>query len=67
MSKPDVERLQDALDRLLVGNPERVKVTRRITLNKINREAGFANSYIYKFKSFINDVANPAIEKYNRT
>ncbi|HAS8621966.1 hypothetical protein ACS86_00700 [Vibrio alginolyticus] len=66
MSKPAVERLQDALDRLLVGKPERVKATGRITLNKINREAGFGQSYIHKFKSFINDVANPAIKKYNK-
>lgn len=65
MSKTAVERLQDALDRLLAGKPERVKATGRITLNKINLEAGFGQSYIHKFKSFITDVANPAIEKYN--
>ncbi|CAH1217860.1 conserved hypothetical protein [Vibrio harveyi] len=65
MSKLAVERLQEALDRLLEGKPERVKATGRLTLNKINREAGFGQSYIHKFKSFINETANPAIDEYN--
>ncbi|CAK1917886.1 KfrA N-terminal DNA-binding domain-containing protein [Vibrio crassostreae] len=65
MNKPAVERLQDALERLLEGKPERVKATGRLTLNKINREAGLGQSYIHKFKTFINETANPTIEKYN--
>lgn len=65
--KPAIERLQNALDRLLAGNPQRVKAKGRLTLNKINREAGFGQSYIHKFKSFINDIANPAIKKYNNS
>ena len=59
------ERLQNSLNRLLKRKPERVKATGRLTLNKINREAGFGQSYIHKFKSFIDEVANPAIERYN--
>lgn len=59
-------QLQDALDRLVKGKPERVKATGRLSLNKINQEAGLGHSYIHKFKPFINDVANPAIEKYNK-
>ena len=59
------ERLQNSLSRLLKRKPERVKATGRLTLNKINREAGFGQSYIHKFKSFIDEVANPAIERYN--
>ncbi|HFQ5440680.1 TPA: hypothetical protein ACGUPU_001705 [Vibrio vulnificus] len=66
MSEAAVERLQSALDRLLDGKPERVKASGRLTLNKINREAGFGQSYIHKFKKFIEEIANPAIEKYNR-
>lgn len=66
MSKRAVERLQDALERLLEGKPERVKAAGRLTLNKINREAGLGQSYIHKFKTFVNEVANPAIEEYNR-
>ncbi|WHT04836.1 hypothetical protein [Vibrio parahaemolyticus] len=66
MSEAAVERFQSALDRLLDGKPERVKASGRLTLNKINREAGFGQSYIHKFKKFIEVTANPAIEKYNR-
>ncbi|MFW1429729.1 hypothetical protein ACEV94_02280 [Vibrio parahaemolyticus] len=66
MSEAAVERFQSALDRLLDGKPERVKASGRLTLNKINREAGFGQSYIHKFKKFIEEIANPAIEKYNR-
>ncbi|HCG7279379.1 TPA: hypothetical protein NJ358_000105 [Vibrio parahaemolyticus] len=66
MSEAAVERFQSALDRLLDGKPERVKASGRLTLNKINREAGFGQSYIHKFKKFIKVTANPAIEKYNR-
>ncbi|HCE1977276.1 TPA: hypothetical protein NGS68_000542 [Vibrio parahaemolyticus] len=66
MSEQAIQRLQQALNRLLAGNPERVKATGRITLNKINNEAGFGRSYIHKFKTFINDVALPAIGEYNK-
>lgn len=65
MSEAAVERFQSALARLLDGKPERVKASGRLTLNKINREAGLGQSYIHKFKDFIKDVANPAIAKYN--
>ncbi|HCE1261403.1 TPA: hypothetical protein NJ132_000382 [Vibrio parahaemolyticus] len=66
MSEAAVERFQSALERLLDGKPERVKASGRLTLNKINREAGFGQSYIHKFKKFIEEIANPAIKKYNR-
>ncbi|MCK8077654.1 hypothetical protein MSG34_15930 [Vibrio sp. 1CM2L] len=66
MSSAAVDKFQSALDRLLDSKPERVKASGRLTLNKINREAGFAQSYIHKFKTFIKEIANPAIENYNR-
>ena len=53
-----------ALKRLLSGTPTRVKVTGKLTLNKINNEAGLRHSYIYKFDSFV-EYANPIIEKFN--
>ncbi|HFU9084597.1 TPA: hypothetical protein ACH7KA_005076, partial [Escherichia coli] len=37
----------------------------KLTLNKINNEAGLGNSYIHKFKDFIENEANPAIESFN--
>lgn len=58
-------RLHAALHRLLEGKPERVKKTGKLSLNKINNEAGLGHSYIHKFDDFVSNVANPAIEKYN--
>ncbi|RAS64475.1 hypothetical protein DET48_109117 [Vibrio diazotrophicus] len=61
------EKLQMALDRLTgkSGKPLRTKAKGRLTLNKINNEAGLGRSYIHKFKEFVDKVANPAIELYN--
>ncbi|MFS1983073.1 hypothetical protein BCU00_004115 [Vibrio breoganii] len=58
------DKLNSALDRLLKGCPQRVKPTGKITLNKINNEAGFGNSYIHKFPEFV-AYAKPLIEKFN--
>ncbi|EGR0412163.1 hypothetical protein GWZ53_12985 [Vibrio cholerae] len=59
------EKLKKALERLQAGKPVRTKAKGRLTLNKINNEAGLGRSYIHKFKDFVENVANPAIEKYN--
>ena len=37
-------KLKEALKRLIAGEPIRTKSTGRITLNKINKEAGLGNS-----------------------
>jgi hypothetical protein len=58
-------RLRVALERLLNGEGKRVRKTGKLSLNKVNDEAGLGHSYIHKFKDFINDEANPAIEAYN--
>lgn len=60
------EKLQMALDRLTGkgGKPLRTKAKGRLTLNKINNEAGLGRSYIHKFKEFV-AKANLAIEAYN--
>ncbi|MFA0331338.1 hypothetical protein AB4526_20000 [Vibrio cyclitrophicus] len=60
-----LEKLKKALCRLQNGKPLRTKVKGQLTLNKINNEAGLGRSYIHKFKDFVQNVANPAIEKYN--
>lgn len=59
------EKFIRALERLQAGKPVRTKAKGRLTLNKINNEAGLGRSYIHKFKDFVENVANPAIEKYN--
>ena len=59
------EKLKKALERLQAGKPVRTKAKGHLTLNKINNEAGLGRSYIHKFKDFVENVANPAIEKYN--
>ncbi|EOI8018416.1 hypothetical protein ACMVZR_003797 [Vibrio parahaemolyticus] len=60
-----LDELKKALERLLAGNPVRTKAKGQLTLNKINNEADLEQSYIHKFKDFVENVANPAIEKYN--
>lgn len=59
------DKLHKALERLLSGKPLRTKAKGQLTLNKINNEAGLGRSYIHKFKKFIDDVAEKAIENYN--
>lgn len=58
-------RLRAALERLISGKPERVSPSGKLTLNRINNEAGLGHSYIHKFGDFIKYEANPAIESFN--
>ncbi|MFB1072531.1 hypothetical protein [Vibrio diabolicus] len=58
-------KLAKALLRLQEGRPVRTKVRGKLTLNKINNEAGLGRSYIHKFKAFVEEIANPAIEELN--
>ena len=58
-------RLKAALDRILEGKPQRIELKGKLTLNKINNEAGLSNSYIHKFKGFI-EYAEPIIKNYNQ-
>ena len=57
-------RLHEALQRLLKGDNYRVARGGRLTLNKINNEAGLSNSYIHKFPDFVL-YAKPIIEEFN--
>ncbi len=59
------EKLHKALARLQNGTPLRTKAKGKLTLNKINNEAGLGRSYIHKFKEFIDKEAAPAIKKFN--
>lgn len=59
-------RLRAALQRLLDGKPERIKKIGKLSLNKINNEAGLGHSYIHKFKDFVENEATPAIEEFNK-
>lgn len=58
-------RLRAALERLISGKPERVSLSRKLTLNRINNEAGLGHSYIHKFEDFVKYEAHPAIESFN--
>ena len=58
-------RLRAALQRLLDGKPERLEKVGKLSLNKINKEAGLSHSYINKFKDFVTKEAEPAIEAFN--
>lgn len=57
-------KLHEALNRLLRGQPKRVKFKGKLTLNKVNNEAGLGNSYVHKFPDFV-EYAKPVIEDYN--
>lgn len=57
-------RLDAALQRLLSGKPTRVKASGKLTLNKINNEAGLGHSYIHKFQDFV-EKATVKINEYN--
>ncbi len=59
-------RLRAALQRLLDGKPERLEKVGKLSLNKINKEAGLSHSYINKFKDFVENEATPAIAEYNK-
>jgi len=59
-------RLRAALQRLLDGEPNRIKKTGKLSLNRINNEAGLGHSYIHKFKDFVQNEANPAIKEFNK-
>lgn len=56
--------LVNALQRLLDGKPLHVKATGKLTLNRINNEARLGNSYVHKFKEFV-DYAKPVVDEYN--
>ncbi|MCO6354861.1 hypothetical protein GBO14_09040 [Pseudoalteromonas shioyasakiensis] len=62
-------RMEAALQRLLDGKPTRVKKVGRLSLNRINQEAGCGHSYINKpqFKEFRETRALPAIEEFNKS
>jgi hypothetical protein len=56
--------LEAALQRLLEGKPERVKMHGVLSLNKINNEAGLSRSYVHKFGAFV-ERSKPKIIVYN--
>jgi hypothetical protein len=58
-------RLEAALKRLESGSPKRVKPGGKLSLNKINNEAGLGHSYIHKFTDFVRDEASSRIKAYN--
>lgn len=59
-------RLHEALNRLLENKPTKVKAKTKLTLNKINKEAGLGNSYIHRFPEFMK-YAKPLMDVYNLT
>lgn len=59
-------RLRAALQRLLDGKPERLTKVGKLSLNKVNKEAGLGHSYIHKFEDFVKNEAQPAIEEFNK-
>ena len=56
-------RLQNALDRLLAGTPERTKADGRISIKRINDEAGLSRGAIYYYKEFV-EMAKVKIAEY---
>ena len=57
------QRLRNALQRLLDGRPERTKADSKISLSRINKEAGCSHGLIYKYPGVISE-AKVAIEQH---
>lgn len=57
------QRLRDALQRLLDGKPERTRADNKISLSRINKEAGCSHGLIYKYPEVMID-AKVAIEQH---
>ncbi|WDL84051.1 hypothetical protein IU367_07695 [Aeromonas bestiarum] len=57
------QRLRNALQRLLDGKPERTKADSKISLSRINNEAGCSHGLIYKYPEVISE-AKVAIEQH---
>ncbi|GHX20455.1 hypothetical protein N5094_07135 [Shewanella putrefaciens] len=62
-SEVTLSELNSSLERLLSGNPERTKPDGRISIKRINDEAGLSRGAIYYYKDFI-ETAKKAIEKH---
>lgn len=58
-----VLRLKAALERLLSSTPERTKADGRISISRINQEAGLSQGAIYYYKDFVAE-ANDFIDKH---
>lgn len=48
-----LQRLKDALERLKRGEPERTKADGKISVKRINDEAGLSRGAIYYYKEFV--------------
>jgi predicted transcriptional regulator len=48
-----LQRLEDALKRLKRGDPERTKADGKISIKRINDEAGLSRGAIYYYKEFV--------------
>lgn len=51
-----VIRLKMALNRLLQGKPELTKADGRISISRINKEAGLSQGAIYYYKEFVHEA-----------
>ncbi|HAS6870912.1 hypothetical protein ACEV8G_01300 [Vibrio parahaemolyticus] len=63
-SKITEQKLRNALERLKNGNPERTKSDGKISILRINNEAGLSRGAIYHYKEFVEE-AKAEIEIYN--
>jgi hypothetical protein len=59
-----VQRLEAALGRLINGKPERTPNDGKISLSRINKEAGLSSGGIYYYAEFVEKARNE-IEKHN--
>jgi len=56
MSNTTLKRLEQALERLLKGTPERTTPDGKVNLLRINDEAGLSNSGIYYYGNFVKEA-----------
>lgn len=60
------QRFLDSLQRLLDGKPQRTKADNKISLSRINKEAGCSHGLIYKYPHIIDEI-RAKIENHKTT
>lgn len=51
-----VQRLKDAFERLKAGRPERTKPDGKLSIKRVNDEAGLSQGAIYYYKAYVQEL-----------
>lgn len=51
-----LQRLRDAFERLRAGKPERTKADGKVSIKRVNDEAGLSQGAIYYYKAYVEEL-----------